>query len=119
MAVDEGSALYHVSSVPSRLEIQSDNYELTFLRAPYYEFKIFRSKGAVLVLLWSFAALFVFQFSTIEPDRETSLNIGDNNVINPEVIFIMCMLLYPILGWLGDVKYGRYRVMRGGLWTSG
>lgn len=111
-------SMQQVQSDPGSSEL-SISWKLPLVYAPHYHFKIFRSKGAVLVLLWSFAAQFVVQFSTLDPDRETSLNIGENEIINPAVIFTMCMLLYPILGWLGDVKYtgDTYRVIKGSLWT--
>ena len=53
---------------------------------------------------------------TSSPNRRTVLTLGDK-AISPVLVFTMCMLLYPILGWLGDVKCGRYRVIKWGLWT--
>lgn len=121
MAVHEGSALYRVSSDNRALSRQNSQLSaaaqrLPILNTPHYRFKIFRSKGAVLVLFWSFSAQFVVHFLTTNPDHKTTLTLRDK-VINPVVVFTMCMLFYPILGWLADVKCGRYRVIKWGLWT--
>ena len=87
---------------------------ISLLSANHHRFKIFRSKGVVLVLFWCFVALLVVQFTVQSPDREALLT---NNVLNPSVILIMCMLLYPILGGLADVRFGRYQIVRWGLRT--
>ena len=94
-------------------------------RVHYNQFKMFRSKGAVLVLFWCFVALFVVQLAMLSPDHEhggkaseeshASLILGDNNVLSPSVVLIICMLFYPILGGLADVKFGRYKIIRWGL----
>ena len=124
MAVHEGSALCPVSCDSQVLPRQKARSHsgisrlpaVPKLTLPQYRFKIFRSKGAVLVLFWGFSAQFVLHFATHTPDRKTVLAFRDKT-ISPVLGFTMCLLLYPILGWLGDVKYGRYRVIKCGLWT--
>ena len=69
-----------------------------------------------MVLWWGFITLFVFRLLATTPEHESTLLLGSKN-IGPVVILCMSMLLYPILGWLADVKCGRYRVIKAGLWT--
>ena len=122
MAVEQCSPLYHVTSIDPAMDSVSGDLSAAwsfphFLCSPKYRFNIFRSKGAVLVLFWCFLALFVLQFVTLIADQKSLLILEDDNVVNPLVIFNMCMLFYPILGWLADVKFGRYQIVRWGLRT--
>ncbi len=80
------------------------------LHAPHYRFKTFKSRGAVLVLLWSFCTLFLFHFLISEYNYKAPLKVTKD--INPLVVFTMCILLYPVLGWLADALFGRYRVIK-------
>ena len=112
MAVHEGSALCRVSSDSQWQEAKSHSgisrlVAVWKLTLPH-QFKIFRTKGAVLILFWGFSA---FNFMTSSPNCRTVLTLRDK-AISPVLVFTMCMLLYPILGWLGDVKCGRYRVIK-------
>ena len=99
----------------ARVSIMPLRHSISLLCGLRYRFKIFRSKGVVLVLFWCFVALFVWNFTALSPDREALLLTS--NVPNPSVILVMCMLFYPILGWLADVKFGRYQIVRWGLRT--
>ena len=118
--------LYQVSRAVSEPYFRKNKGTLHVIRArkstgirynfSHYRFKIFKSRGASLVLLWGFIMLFVFHFLATTPEHESTLLLGSKN-IGPVVILCMSMLLYPILGWLADVKCGRYRVIKAGLWT--
>ena len=63
----------------------------------------FRNKGALLVLVWNFSAflIFVYPFSS---------------TFNVQLGLLASMLLYPIVGWLADVYFGRYTVIKYSMW---
>ena len=115
MATNGGSTLYNMSG-----QIQPDlaNYEdstasqFSLVYKPRYQLKIFKSKGAVVVLLWILCALFVLNFLISSSGNDS---LGKHSGINPLVFVTISMLLYPVLGWLADVKYGRYVVVKWGL----
>lgn len=90
---------------------------------PHARFRLFKRKGAILVLLWSFCGLFAFNFvaSASGQNGEQSLLSLITHHISPLTVFVMCALFYPILGWLADVHYGRYKVIKWSLrmmWVS-
>ena len=72
------------------------------------------SKGAVLVLIWSCLVSGSF-YSTVEFTTE---GLPDVKTIEVEhqVAFILYAIFCPLAGWLADVYFGRYKVMRAGLW---
>ena len=115
MASSEGSTLYNVSSgKPSPGgEFQSDSTSFQFY-IPHYQFKIFKSKGAVVTLLWGFCCLFTFKFLTDSYDQ-VLLTVSYSKDKSPVMIHSLSVLLYPVLGWLADVKFGRYVMVKWGL----
>ena len=79
-----------------------------------------RSKGAILVLLWNCLILSsygvlglvfaeVLQLSSVLSDREIYLVLTIVEALSE-------MLLYPLAGWIADVYFGRYRVIKVSLW---
>ncbi len=78
-----------------------------------YRFRIFKSKGAVLVLMWSFSGLFVLNF-LIRPN-DLSVSKWKENLTSTNTV-VMCSLLYPIFGLLADVYFGRYKVVKWSIW---
>ena len=76
-------------------------------------FRKVRSKGAVLVLVWTVLAYGCY-FSTIQLSSEglPDFMSGVPGVVSV-IIFILCC---PFAGWLADVHFGRYKMMRAGLW---
>ena len=92
-----GSSLYDLSS------------EINKAVKSYYRFKIFKSKAAVVVLLWIFCGLFAISF------LEITKNGKNDGKKNPLMVITVCMLVTPLLGWLADVKCGRYVVVKWGL----
>ena len=63
----------------------------------------FRNKGALLVLIWNFSAYLTFSYPF-------------SNNLNVQLGFLASMLLYPIAGWLADVHFGRYTVIKYSIW---
>ena len=76
------------------------------LRLPRYNFKIFRSKGALIALLLCFCALFVYNLLMLHLPITASPLLDGNLAVN------MGLFLYPVSGWLADVHFGRYGVIK-------
>ena len=74
--------------------------------ASCYRLYYFKSKGAFLLLLWSFSGSYVFhKYVTIQTSSvglDASLKVWLSSGI----------LLYPLFGWLADARYGRYKVIK-------
>ena len=78
------------------------------------------SKGAILVLLWN--SLVLNHYGNLGFILAGALEL--NSVHAAGVIYLLLtliqslsqMLLYPIGGWIADVYFGRYRVMKASLW---
>ena len=78
------------------------------------------SKGALLVLLWN---LLVFSYQYQALDSILHLISSYNNwqpwqkmSANMALEICLPLLLYPVAGWLADVKLGRYRAIKGSIW---
>ena len=72
------------------------------------------SKGAVLVIIWN-CLINGSYFSTINFTIEglPDVNSTGTPLAVSVVLFVLCC---PIVGWLADVSFGRYKVMRASLW---
>ena len=76
--------------------------------------KWLKNKGAVLVLIWNFLCFPVYHYFTL---RNISRDpIKKKLPLRPDATIAMGLLL-PIGGWLADALFGRYRVIRCGIWT--
>ena len=76
-----------------------------------------RSKGAILVLVWSvlawacYASVKAVVKSTVLPSNSTLTSLAYGTIDNAITI-----TLYPIAGWVADVHLGRRKVMKASLW---
>lgn len=87
---------------PSNHALRRRNHVLT---NPMFRPRHFRSKGALLTLVWNFVALVAF-VSLIVP---THVRQNDSRY---KVMLGLSVLIYPMAGWLGDVHFGRYRILK-------
>jgi len=73
--------------------------------------ELLRNRAAILVLLWSFSGLYVFQKLL-----SVSASIGSNQYKGTfkSVWFITgtSVAFYPFFGWLADARFGRYKVIK-------
>ncbi len=79
-----------------------------------YQMRRIRSRGALLVLIWIFlvySACTITYFVSI--DTFNAVPILKKCLVS--AVFILTITC-PFAGWLADVYFGRYRVMRAGLW---
>lgn len=82
---------------------------------PHYHTKWVKSKGALLVLSWSFLTMsIVYYYSISKPRDSISVKAGHMRPKGSELIGMGSLLL--IGGWLADAYFGRYKVIRSGLW---
>ena len=81
---------------------------------PTFKPKWFKNKGAVLVLIWSFLCLTVYPYFTMRKISRSP--IKERLPLSPGATISMGLLL-PLGGWLADAFFGRYRVIRYGMWT--
>ena len=77
-----------------------------------------RSKGAILVLLWNCLSL-VF-YGDMGPIVHGALQLSSADAkgitIMATIQALSTLLLYPLAGWIADVYFGRYRVIKASLW---
>ncbi len=74
-----------------------------------------RSKGAILVLLWNCLIANNYGLLSKIIAGVLSLYTDDGNLIgitNTVIQGLSFVLLYPIAGWIADVYFGRYKVIR-------
>lgn len=110
--VSSGRRSMKSSSESESASVSSDIMFQSYV--PSYYIKPLKDKGAVLVLLWAFSALFTFHFfSPLSFHKEPMVTLSSSKeIISPFIIFIFSLLLYPLLGWLADTHYGRYNVIK-------
>ena len=74
--------------------------------------KIFNYKGFIVVFLWSFLILNMLNFLMFN-DKNNNYYISS---IGGSQIIGMTLILYPVFGWIADVYWGRYKMIRRSLW---
>ena len=76
-------------------------------------FKMFKSKGAVFVLIWSFCGFSVFHslFDTHFSHNNIQWQIGKVTITRFQMV-PPCFMLYSLFGWIADMKFGRYKVIK-------
>lgn len=83
----------------------SSSFSLRDVLRPPYKPRRVRHKGAILTLVWNFSGFFAYHLfveSTRAKHFDYSYNIGYGLVV----------IIYPISGWLADVYFGRYKVIK-------
>ena len=100
---------------PNNLISSGDDMENLLLQSPPSKYKLglFKRKGALLVLLWSFCGLYIFH-------KLLGINVWGSNISALQktrftsVWFITAtsIAVYPFFGWLADVHFGRYKVIK-------
>ncbi len=115
--------LVHVNtgSAQSSIATINDDHELSIMEKmrecfkPRYQPRTIKNKGALLVLIWSFLVSAMYFYTSHLASRIHH----SNTLLNAMQI---CMgLTIPLGGWLADVRFGRYKVIRfciGIMWIS-
>jgi peptide/histidine transporter 3/4 len=92
-------------------KITSKEYLQTCCRISYRMRKL-KTKGAILVLMWSFVVTGVLYYLL----NNYILLASYHDLVITSIMTIIGVTL-PVAGWLADVRFGRYKVMRCSIWT--
>jgi MFS family permease len=95
------------SSQPDK--ITSKEYLQAYCRISYRMRKL-KTKGAILVLMWSFMVTGVFNYLL------NSVLASYHDLVSTSIMTIIGVTL-PVAGWLADVRFGRYKIMHFSIWT--
>ena len=95
-------SLQHVSLLSSNSFTAKERLQLCC--KPTYKPRKVKNKGAILVLVWNFLIIGVFD------DPLTYFNITTC------VSLVAFGLTLPVAGWLADARVGRYKVIRCSIW---
>ena len=96
----------NVSFQPDKITFKE--YLQAYCRISYRMRKL-KTKGAILVLIWSFMVMGVFYYllNTLLASYHDSISISVMTIIG---------VTLPIAGWLADIRFGRYGVMCCSIW---
>ena len=72
---------------------------------PNYQMRKVNNKGAITVLAWNFLAASAYSYLTafIEPQ-------------GLEITIVALGLTLPFAGWLADIHFGRYKMIKWSIW---
>ena len=73
---------------------------------PNYRMRKLRNKGAIIILMWNFLVMSVSHYIEVFGHIPGGVRIGT----------IALGLTLPFAGWLADVYFGRYKVIRWSMW---
>ena len=100
------------SSLDELISTKRDN--LRNCCRPIFKIEWLKHKGALLVLIWTFLCLPVYHYLTLRKISRSP--IKDKLKLQPDATLLPVGLLLPIGGWLADAFFGRYKVIRCGMW---
>ena len=83
---------------------------------PSYRLRWLHSKGAILVLIWNYLAISMYHYLQGFASQNELLAKIPFLHNHSYVIISIIKLFYPIAGWLTDVYFSRYKVLRTSLW---
>ena len=92
----------------SESEITTEEY-LRFCCKVRYRPRILKNKGAILVLVWNFMIFFTINYGIV------MIEISDD--LQNALILVVIAILVPMIVWLADVRFGRYKVVCWSMWT--
>lgn len=71
-----------------------------------------RNKGAVCVLVWNYLLFTAFYIlSGLYSQSQLFKRISVNESVNSVIFLGLSTLLYPLVGWLADSRFGRFKVI--------
>ena len=82
---------------------------------PGYGVRRVKSRGAVLVLLWTIAISVFPRTSATLAELVPVENTGVADTVGVAIQAAVYIFYYPFAGWLADVYFGRYKVMHANL----
>ena len=108
MADNECRPLKQVVNPDTTSEMTENKVRKCF--KPRYRLRRVKNRGAVLILIWSYCVSSLYFYISHNASRVYSYPVF-------AMIQITVGLIIPLAGWLADIRFGRYRVIRFSLWT--
>lgn len=103
------------STLSGKTSLQTSASEYLKQYCKPYHTKWVKSKGAILILAWSFLAMSVVYYYSISISRDSiPMKVNYERPKGSELIGMGSLLL--IGGWLADAYFGRYKAICSGLW---
>ena len=75
-----------------------------------YHLRRIKNRGAVLILIWSYCVSSLYFYTSYKASRVYSYIVF-------ATIHITVGLTIPLAGWLADIRFGRYKMIRFSMWT--
>ena len=102
-SIESQTSLLHVSLLTN---VQAKG-KLKRVCKPYYHMRRVKNKGAILILIWNYLLMSVLFFNTeLYHSFKSPFNVQN----------VLLGLILPFAGWLADVYFGRYKVIRFCIW---
>ena len=98
-----------VTVTPHFDEITTKEYLQACCRLKYRPRRL-KNKGAILLLVWNFLVVFASWMALTEALKIVTGHLGATSVLG------VIGLMLPIAGWLADVCFGRYKLIRWSIW---
>ena len=87
-----------------------------------------KSKAANMIILWNLLVSLLYGIMLNPGVSSVGINTSSNNDFDPQTFNMavgpsvygcvaISLLFYPLAGYLGDVRFGRYKTVRCSLWT--
>ena len=86
------------TSVDGSISRRNSDNAVRFTRRSRYRLPVISGKGAILTIVWNL--FFATSLLTCNIPQQNELMAG------------LFVVFYPIVGWLGDCKFGKYKVLR-------
>ena len=77
---------------------------------PTYKMRKLKNKGAIMMLVWNYLIMSMF------PSARKRIDITGGYTLQFSIELVAVGLTLPIAGWLADVSFGRYKVVRCSMW---
>ena len=115
MAAKEGKHLRQLtnSNNPESVTTSKSNPTESKVRRcfkPRYRLRRVQNRGAVLILIWSYCVSSSYFYISYKASRVYSYIVF-------AMIYITVGLTIPLAGWLADIRFGRYKMIRFSMWT--
>ena len=115
MADKESKSLRSLSNPENTAEITSESSTTESkvrrcFKPRRYHLRRVKNRGAILILIWSYCVSSSYFYISYKASRVYSYIVF-------ATIHITVGLTIPLAGWLADIRFGRYKMIRFSMWT--
>ena len=115
MAAKEGKCLRPLTNPDNPKSVLPNKSSITENRVrrcfkPRYCLRRAKNRGAVLILIWSYCVSSLYFYISYK-----ALRVYSHIVF--ATVHITVGLTIPLAGWLADIRFGRYKMIRFSMWT--